>query len=67
MTSKGARADKVGESLLSMCCDDGLLTSEVKGRLESMMSRSAWEKQYVSRLSTDRRDPADWNRNVQTK
>ena len=67
LTSKGARADKVGESLLSMCCDDGLLTSEVKGRLESMMSRSAWEKQYVSRLSTDGRDPADWNRNVQTK
>lgn len=67
LTSKGARADKVGESLLSMCCDDGLLTSEVKGRLESMMSHSAWEKHYVSRLSTDGRDPADWNRNVQTK
>ena len=67
LTSKGARADRVGESLLSMCCDDGLLTSEVKGRLQSMMSRSAWEKQYISQLSADGRDPAGWNRNVQTK
>jgi hypothetical protein len=66
LTSRDVRADKVGESLLSMCCDDGMLTSEVRGRLQSMMSRSAWEKQYVSRLSNDEREPADWSRNIQT-
>lgn len=67
LASRDVRADKIGESLLSMCCDDGMLTSEVRGRLQSMMSRSAWEKHYVSRLSNGEREPAGWNRNIQTK
>ena len=67
LMSRDNRADKIGESLLSMCCDDGMLTSEVRGRLNSMMSRSVWEKQYVSRLSNHGIEPADWSRNVQIK
>ncbi len=66
LLSRGTRADKVGESLLALCCDDGMLTSEVRGRLKSMMSRSAWERLYVGRLSTDKREPDGWNRNVQS-
>ena len=66
-SSRHARADKVAGSLLSICCEDGMLTSEVRGRLQSMMSRSSWEKQYIRRLSNNEREPADWSRNIQTK
>eukprot|EP00531_Pseudo-nitzschia_arenysensis_P020077 CAMPEP_0116153436 /NCGR_PEP_ID=MMETSP0329-20121206/21246_1 /TAXON_ID=697910 /ORGANISM="Pseudo-nitzschia arenysensis, Strain B593" /LENGTH=138 /DNA_ID=CAMNT_0003650349 /DNA_START=113 /DNA_END=529 /DNA_ORIENTATION=- len=66
LTSRGARADKVGESLLVMCCEDGMLTSEIRGRLKSMMSRSAWEQHYIRLLSTGGREPNDWNRNVKS-
>jgi len=67
LIARDNRADKIGASLLSMCCDDGMLTSEVRGRLNSMMSRCVWEKEYVRRLSNHGIEPADWSRNVQSK
>jgi hypothetical protein len=66
LASRDDCADKVGQSLLSMCCDDGMLTAEVRGRFKSMMSHSAWEKAYARRLSSDKIEPADWSRNIET-
>jgi len=67
LASRDARADKIGKSVLSLCCKDGMLTSEVRGRLQATMSRSAWEKEYTNNLTSGEREPIDWSRNIQTK
>jgi len=67
LASRDARADKIGDSVLALCCEDGMLTSEVRDRLESMMSSAAWTKQYASRLSNEGIEPADWSRNIKRK
>eukprot|EP00536_Pseudo-nitzschia_multiseries_P002310 jgi/Psemu1/183272/e_gw1.30.46.1 len=64
LASRDVRANKIGESVLSLCCKDGMLTPEVRGRLQSIMSRSAWEKQYTSSLSSGEKEPLDWSRNI---
>jgi len=65
LLSRDVRADKVGQSILTLCCKDGMLNSEVRGRLRSMMSNRAWEKVYEIRLSHDKREPDEWSRNIQ--
>jgi hypothetical protein len=66
LVSKDVRADKVGQSILTLCCEDGMLSSEVRGRLRSMMSNGVWEKVYENRLSHDKREPDEWSRNTHT-
>jgi len=64
LLSRDVRADKVGQSILTLCCKDGMLNSEVRGRLRSMMSNGAWDKVYEIRLSRDKREPDEWSRNT---
>jgi hypothetical protein len=67
LTSKDVRADKVGQSILVLCCEDGMLNTEVRGRLRSMMSNGSWEKVYENQLSHDKREPGEWSRNTNNK
>ncbi|OEU18552.1 hypothetical protein FRACYDRAFT_236829 [Fragilariopsis cylindrus CCMP1102] len=67
LISKDVRADKVGQSILVMCCEDGMLNTEVRGRLRSMMSNRSWEKVYENQLSHDKREPDEWSRNTNNK
>jgi hypothetical protein len=67
---EGARADKVFGSVFLLCCEDGLLTRQVKNSFQSMMSKSAWEQVYATRLSSvdqqRQQERAEWRRNLQT-
>jgi hypothetical protein len=66
----GARADKVCGSIFLLCCEDGLLTRQVKNSFQSMLSKSAWGQVYATRLSSvdqqRQQEPAEWRRNVPT-
>jgi hypothetical protein len=64
LVSKGQRADNVAGAILQLCLEDGRLTSEVKGNLQSVMSNSAWAMQYERNLSPDGKEPPAWSRNV---
>ena len=59
-------ASQIGSILLTLCCDDGMLKSDVRGRLQAMMSDLDWEQHYVRRLSIDNVEPTDWSRNIKT-
>jgi hypothetical protein len=65
----GTRADEVCGSVFLLCCEDGLLTRKVKNSFQSMMSKSAWEQVYATRLSSSvdqQQERAEWRRNLQT-
>lgn len=64
LLSKGARADKVAVSVMSLCREDGWFDSEVRDRLQSLMSPVAWEQQYIAELTPGSQEPADWSRNI---
>ncbi|KAL3916619.1 MAG: hypothetical protein SGILL_005096, partial [Bacillariaceae sp.] len=62
---KGDRAEKVAGSILALCCEDGCLAPDVKGRLQSLMSRSAWAVQYEQKLTpSNGEEPGAWSRAV---
>jgi hypothetical protein len=65
LLSKSPRADKVAASVMSRCREDGWFDSDIRNRLQSLMSSAAWAQQYTSDLPPDGHEPAEWSRNVQ--
>jgi hypothetical protein len=64
LLSKGDRADRVAGSILTLCCQDGRLTREVKNRFRSILSPSAWTLHYERNLAPNGEEPEEWSCNV---
>jgi hypothetical protein len=61
---KGLRADKIAGSTFILCCEDGLLDSELKEHFKTLMSHDAWQQAYTSRLHAEEEEPSEWSRRL---
>lgn len=64
LVPNGQRADKIARSAFILCCEDGLLDSELKKDFKTLMSRDAWQQVYTSRLPAEKEEPSEWSRRL---
>jgi hypothetical protein len=64
LVPEGQSADKIYGAAFILCCEDGLLDSQLKKHFKTLMSRDAWQQVYTSKLPAEKEEPSEWSRRL---